>query len=109
MEEEGGRSSRPLMGFPLGLALLVVMLLCMSCLFTCFYHWHKLRSLFIFRPSMHENYSESPRDSDSTAPHSPPKYTAKEEPTQGPNLTVVMPGDQFPKFVALPTPCQTYS
>jgi hypothetical protein len=44
-------SSRPSIGFPLGLALLLMMLIFMSAFFSCCLHWDKLRSLL--HPSRH--------------------------------------------------------
>lgn len=42
---EDGDSSRPSLGFPLGLVLLLLMLFFMSGLFTACLHWDKLRSM----------------------------------------------------------------
>lgn len=43
--EDASSSARPLIGFPLGLALLLFMLFSMSGFFTCYLHWEKVRSL----------------------------------------------------------------
>lgn len=37
--------SRPTLGFPLGTALLLIVIFCLSGIFSCCYHWEKLRSL----------------------------------------------------------------
>jgi len=50
MEDDPGASSRPSIGFPLGLALLLLMLFCMSAFFSCCLHWDKLRSLLHSSP-----------------------------------------------------------
>ncbi|GMP27565.1 hypothetical protein CsSME_00003492 [Camellia sinensis var. sinensis] len=38
-------SSRPSIGFPLGTALLLIIIFSLSGVFSCCYHWDKLRSL----------------------------------------------------------------
>ncbi|KAG1361787.1 hypothetical protein COCNU_10G000060 [Cocos nucifera] len=38
-------SSRPTLGFPLGTGLLLVVIFCLSGVFSCCYHWDKIRSL----------------------------------------------------------------
>lgn len=40
-----GGGSRPSLGFPLGTALLLVVIFSLSGVFSCLYHWDKLRSL----------------------------------------------------------------
>ena len=60
-------STRPLIGFPLGLALLLILLLCMSAFFYCCFQWEKLRSLFISSPD--DNISDIEAD----LPNSPRK------------------------------------
>ena len=60
-------STRPLIGFPLGLALLLILLLCMSVFFFCCFQWEKLRSLFISSPG--DNISDIEAD----IPNSPRK------------------------------------
>lgn len=46
-------SSRPTLGFPLGTALLLVVIFTLSGMFSCCYHWDKLRSLLRYRhPAM---------------------------------------------------------
>lgn len=37
--------SRPTLGFPLGTALLLIVVFCLSGIFSCCYHWDKLCSL----------------------------------------------------------------
>ncbi|CAK9157908.1 unnamed protein product [Ilex paraguariensis] len=99
MENSGdGSSSQPAIGFPLGLALLLLLLLCMSGFFCCCYYWDKLRSCL--QSSSHDYTNDTP-------PHaalSPPQPINKEEKKNEESLTVLMPGDEIPRFVALPAP-----
>ncbi|KAJ8544847.1 hypothetical protein K7X08_017430 [Anisodus acutangulus] len=93
-------SSRPSLGFPLGTALLLLVILSLSGVFSCCYHWDKIRSL-------------RPRSlADLEAGHDPsslkPKHThMSEKQNQSQTMSaVLMPGDQVPKFIAMPCPCQ---
>ncbi|CAN4095303.1 unnamed protein product [Withania somnifera] len=91
-------SSRPTIAFPLGLALLVVVLVCIIGLFSCCYHWKKIRSFLCYSTSAHDHdhltvsadYETMQVKEQNTGPHE--------------SLTVLMPGDDVPKFVVLPTP-----
>ncbi|KAL2348966.1 hypothetical protein Fmac_002966 [Flemingia macrophylla] len=88
--------SRPSLGFPLGTALLLILMFSLSGIFSCCYHWDKLRSL-------RQSQSQSQSQSTSPAPsptQSPPSTKLNE------SLTVLMPGDEVPKFIAMPCPCQ---
>ncbi|KAG6529598.1 uncharacterized protein At5g65660-like [Zingiber officinale] len=107
--------SRPAIGFPLGTALLVVVIFCLSGVFACCYHWEKLRSLS-GRPSRRRRQQEEPPldalEEGRTQP-SPPSPTSKLAPDPQENkeekvrsLPVIMPGDKVPKFMAWPCPCQ---
>ncbi|KAA8538223.1 hypothetical protein F0562_027954 [Nyssa sinensis] len=100
MEKEEGWS-RPSIGFPLGLALLLLILISISFFFSCCYHWEKLRALL--QSSMEES-AEIQTDS----AHSSPKSIVKSEPNEGQSFTILMPGDDVPKFVALPRPCELH-
>ncbi|CAI9763582.1 unnamed protein product [Fraxinus pennsylvanica] len=93
-----GEASRPSLGFPLGTALLLIIIFSLSGIFSCCYHWEKLRS---FRRSF------SALGANDDQGHSKLKIThmsSKEK--QNEILPVMMPGDNFPKFVALPCPCR---
>ncbi|KAL1327438.1 uncharacterized protein At5g65660 isoform X2 [Arachis ipaensis] len=84
-------ASRPSLGFPLGTALLLIIIFTLSGVFSCCYHWDKFRS---FRQSQ---FPSSPTKSNLNEP----KKQNREE-----SLPVLMPGDQLPKFIAMPCPCQ---
>ncbi|KAK7309612.1 hypothetical protein RJT34_06482 [Clitoria ternatea] len=76
-------TSRPSLGFPLGTALLIIIIFSLSGIFSCCYHWDKFRSL---RQPL-------------TAPDDPPPaHRSKLHSTElkGESLPVLMPGDQVP-------------
>ncbi|OEL31023.1 hypothetical protein BAE44_0007960 [Dichanthelium oligosanthes] len=97
-------SSRPTLGFPLGTALLLLVIFSLSGLFSCCYHWDKLRSLLRSRhPSMfqegeHTMISIASSPSKTTSDHKLEKV-GKEC-----GLPIIMPGDKVPKFFARPCP-----
>ncbi|OAY35679.1 uncharacterized protein At5g65660 [Manihot esculenta] len=94
-------ASRPSLGFPLGTALLLIIIFTLSGIFSCCYHWDKLRSLrrsFSDEPEPQDDIEASPSKS---APH----QTGLKQ-NQSQSLPVLMPGDQIPKFIALPCPCE---
>ncbi|KAF9608585.1 hypothetical protein IFM89_010017 [Coptis chinensis] len=96
-------SSRPSLGFPLGTALLLIIIFSLSGFFSCCYHWEKLRSL---RRSF--SGDEEP-DSDPDSIPSPSKPSSPYPNLKGKqveSLPVLMPGDNIPKFMALPCPCE---
>ncbi|KAL3514308.1 hypothetical protein ACH5RR_027025 [Cinchona calisaya] len=97
MANEG--SSRPAISFPSGLALLIILLICISGFFYCCYNWNKLRSLLQLS-SMPQDVEEN--HSDSTPTHS--NIIKQPEQKHAESLTVVMPGDETPKFLAFPAP-----
>ncbi|CAN1787423.1 Uncharacterized protein At5g65660 [Linum perenne] len=86
-------ASRPSLGFPLGTALLLIVIFSLSGIFSCCYHWDKLRSLRRRNSFSDDNQSQVWVWQD-----------VKQK--QRESLTVVMPGDQIPKFIALPCPCE---
>ncbi|BAT99394.1 hypothetical protein LR48_Vigan07g130000 [Vigna angularis] len=87
-------TSRPSLGFPLGTALLLIIIFSLSGMFSCCYHWDKLRS---FRQSL-------------SPPHPQPSLTQSQpsmvKQNKGQSLPVLMPGDELPKFIAMPCPRQ---
>ncbi|OMP11248.1 hypothetical protein CCACVL1_00599 [Corchorus capsularis] len=95
-------ASRPSLGFPLGTALLLIVIFSLSGIFSCCYHWDKLRSL---RRSF-SNGTDIPDDDIEASPSkSKPEFMdLKKNISQ--SLPVLMPGDQIPKFIALPCPCE---
>ncbi|KAL4604409.1 hypothetical protein ACB092_10G191500 [Castanea dentata] len=101
--EDKNDSTRPLISFPVGLALLLILLLCMSAFFYCCFQWEKLRSLFI--SSMDDNISDIEADVPNSPrkPLPPHKITKRDE---SQSFSVLMPGDQVPKFIAMACPCR---
>ncbi|WVZ61305.1 hypothetical protein U9M48_011206 [Paspalum notatum var. saurae] len=100
-------SSRPTLGFPLGTALLLLVIFSLSGLFSCCYHWDRLRSLLRSRhPAM---FQEGEHTVISIAP-SPSKAASDqkvEKVGKECGLPVIMPGDKVPKFFARPCPRET--
>ncbi|KAK4410106.1 hypothetical protein Sango_0083600 [Sesamum angolense] len=87
--------SRPLLGFPLGTALVLVVIFTLSGLFSCCYHWDKLRRSF-------PHLAAAAADGDLA---SFPKPSHKEKKKQSLPV-IIMPGDDVPKFIAVPCPCE---
>ncbi|CAI9282740.1 unnamed protein product [Lactuca saligna] len=95
-------SSRPTLGFPLGTALLLIVIFSLSGIFSCCYHWDKLRHL-------RGSFTDAAADDDNDHVHSPskPKPTYSENlQNENQSLPVVMPGDRIARFIALPCPCE---
>uniref|UniRef100_A0A453MJU3 Uncharacterized protein n=1 Tax=Aegilops tauschii subsp. strangulata TaxID=200361 RepID=A0A453MJU3_AEGTS len=99
-------SSRPTLGFPLGMALLLLVIFSLSGIFSCCYHWDRLRSLLWSRhPGM---LQEGPRTVISIG--SGPRKAASEHKVASEKagkecgLPVIMPGDNIAKFYARPCP-----
>ncbi|KAI3451856.1 hypothetical protein Pfo_008521 [Paulownia fortunei] len=94
-----GAGSRPSLGFPLGTALLLVVIFSLSGIFSCCYHWDKLRRSL--------SLDATDLEADGDLGPSKPKAThmdLKQQENQ--SLPVIMPGDNVPKFIALPCPCE---
>uniref|UniRef100_A0A2P2JFM3 Uncharacterized protein At5g65660 n=1 Tax=Rhizophora mucronata TaxID=61149 RepID=A0A2P2JFM3_RHIMU len=72
-------ASRPSLGFPLGTAMLLFIIFTLSGIFSCCYHWDKLRSL---RRSFSED-SDPGEDIESSPPH---KSKSAQTVTNFPNL-----------------------
>ncbi|XP_022773903.1 uncharacterized protein At5g65660-like [Durio zibethinus] len=94
-------TSRPTLGFPLGTALLLIIIFSLSGIFSCCYHWDKLRSL---RRSFADG-TDPDADIEASPSKSKPEYRDLKK-NQSQSLPVLMPGDQIPKFIALPCPCE---
>ncbi|KAK3211084.1 hypothetical protein Dsin_015790 [Dipteronia sinensis] len=96
-------ASRPSLGFPLGTALLLIIIFSLSGIFSCCYHWDKLKSL-------RRSYSDDDADLEADIEASPskprPHYTDLKKNQNQSMPVVLMPGDQIPKFIALPCPCE---
>ncbi|CAI0393589.1 unnamed protein product [Linum tenue] len=89
MEED----DRPIIGFPLGLVLLLLILLSMSAVFICCLRWDN-----------HRSFRDVPDDDDDEAHDFPPQQKASKN--RGESLPVLMPGEQVPRFIAMACPCQ---
>ncbi|NP_001142750.1 uncharacterized protein LOC100275095 [Zea mays] len=93
-------SSRPTLGFPLGTALLLLVIFALSGMFSCCYHWDKLRSLLRSRhPGMFQEGT--------SVASSPSKTTCDHKLDRACGLPVIMPGDKVPRFFARPCPHET--
>ncbi|XVE55656.1 hypothetical protein DITRI_Ditri03aG0176200 [Diplodiscus trichospermus] len=107
MENEESSSSRPSIGFPLGLAIILILLVCISGFLICYINWHRLRALIL----QSSDYPDDNNDFRSDILHSPavqPSSPAMKprQKTAGQSLPVLMPGDQVPRFMAIACPCQ---
>ncbi|KAI3722723.1 hypothetical protein L2E82_33774 [Cichorium intybus] len=91
-------SSRPTIGFPLGTALLLIVVFTLSGIFSCCYHWDKLRHL-------RGDFSDADPDSDDNQSKAKPSYSEKKQDVDR-SLPVIMAGDQFARFIAMPCPCE---
>ncbi|XP_048549840.1 uncharacterized protein At5g65660-like [Triticum urartu] len=97
-------SSRPTLGFPLGTALLLLVIFSLSGIFSCCYHWDRLRSLLWSRhPGM---LQEGPHTviSIGSAPSKAASEHKSEKAGKECGLPVIMPGDNIAKFYARPCP-----
>ncbi|CAH9119087.1 unnamed protein product [Cuscuta epithymum] len=93
-------ASRPSLGFPLGTALLLIVIFSLSGVFSCCYHWDKVRSL-------RRSFSDGPASGGDGGPHKPTTDSQSDlKQNRSLTLPVVMPGDQVAKFLALPCPRQ---
>ncbi|RDY03057.1 hypothetical protein CR513_13400 [Mucuna pruriens] len=90
-------ASRPSLGFPLGTALLLIIIFSLSGILSCCYHWDRIRSL---RQSF--SYADPQMHSDATKSTHPTELRQN----RGQSLPVLMPGDEVPKFIAMPCPCE---
>ncbi|KAI3852847.1 hypothetical protein MKW92_049189 [Papaver armeniacum] len=104
-------ASRPSLGFPLGTALLLIIIFSLSGFFSCCYHWDKLRSLrrsFSQHPEGEDADLEA-NNSNIQSPSSKPSqiYTNWKQ-SINESMPVIMPGDKVARFIALPCPCEPY-
>ncbi|KAK4748872.1 hypothetical protein SAY87_015458 [Trapa incisa] len=88
---------RPSLGFPLGTALLLLIIFSLSGIFSCCYHWDKIRSL------RRSNAAGADPEQPPLKPN-PDLMDSRMDERQ--SMPVLMPGDAVPKFIALPCPCR---
>ncbi|XVF39698.1 hypothetical protein PTKIN_Ptkin01aG0053800 [Pterospermum kingtungense] len=109
MENEES-SSRPSIGFPLGLAILLMLLFCISGILICYLHWHKLRALIRQSSDHHpDNVDDFQSDTDRSQADdqaSSPVKKPRQKIEGQISLPVLMPGDQVPRFIAMACPCE---
>ncbi|CAK8540385.1 unnamed protein product [Lathyrus sativus] len=96
--------SRPSICFPLGIALLLFTFFILSGIFSCCYHWEKYRR-FHQSISAHEA-AQSHTHTESEPFKFIPQFSELEMEETEKSITVLMPGDEVPKFIAMPCPCQ---
>ncbi|KAI3900716.1 hypothetical protein MKW92_003350 [Papaver armeniacum] len=108
------------LGFPLGTALLLILIFSISGFFSCCYHWDKLRFLRR-RPAADHHHHQGEENADLEAgdtnnhnlvvqsPSSKPSqtYPYGNQNTNG-SMPVIMPGDNIAKFIAMPCPCEPF-
>ncbi|XP_015886121.3 uncharacterized protein At5g65660 [Ziziphus jujuba] len=104
MEEELSPSNRPTIAFPVGLALLLLMLFSMTVFFLCCLHWDKIRSFFKSSPP--QDHTDFHTDFPQNSPQKPAASATMPKQNQRQSIPVVMPGDDVPKFIAMACPCE---
>ena len=105
-------TTRPTLGFPLGTALVLLIVFGISALFSCCYHWEKLRTLHNRQADTTASTSTRNSFSDSSLPTvhvlplhaAPDSASSKNSFQQRQSLPVLMPGDSMPRFIAWPSP-----
>ncbi|KAK8642607.1 hypothetical protein V6N13_011944 [Hibiscus sabdariffa] len=99
--EESSPSSRPIIGYPLGVALLLILLFCISAFLIGCVNWHKLQALILRYSSDHDR-NDNTRSGIDHSPDVRPAFLVK----AGQSLPVLMPGDELPRFLAMACPCE---
>ncbi|KAE9596951.1 hypothetical protein Lal_00007390 [Lupinus albus] len=94
-------TSRPSLGFPLGTSLLLIIIFTLSGIFSCCYHRDKFRSLQTSLIQSNSTPTPTP-----THHSSSPNSNTELKQNKGQSMPVLMPGDDVPKFIATPCPCQ---
>lgn len=94
-------ASRPSLGFPLGTGVLLIVIFSLSGIFSCCYHWDKLRSL---RHSFSHDIEAALHPTHISKPYPLPEGEKQKQRVE--SVGVIMPGDEVAKFIALPCPCQ---
>ncbi|KAL8211107.1 hypothetical protein R6Q57_005544 [Mikania cordata] len=96
-------SSGLTIGFPLGTGLLLLVVIIVSGIMSCCYHWDKLRHL----RGQISDHDHDHHHHDSVHSPSKLKHTYSDNTRDGDrSLPVIMAGDQFPRFIAMPCPCE---
>ncbi|XP_057731277.1 uncharacterized protein At5g65660-like [Arachis stenosperma] len=94
-------------GFPLGLALLVTLILFMCFFFCCCIHWEKIEAFLIsygvINNPHHPHMTMQQPDLPSTH-HQNPSFLFPGKECE--SLPVVMPGDVVPRFMGIACACQ---
>ncbi|KAD5960915.1 hypothetical protein E3N88_12388 [Mikania micrantha] len=98
-------SSGLTIGFPLGTGLLLLVVIIVSGIMSCCYHWDKLRHLRGQISDHDHHYHHHHHHSvDSPSKLKPTYSDNKRDGDQ--SLPVIMAGDQLPRFIAMPCPCE---
>ncbi|KAM0012137.1 hypothetical protein Hdeb2414_s0056g00757801 [Helianthus debilis subsp. tardiflorus] len=92
-------SSRPSIGFPLGTTLLLIVVFTLSGIFSCCYHWDKLRHL-------RGDFSDQDPHHSGDPPMKPKLDCLEKKRDEDGSLPVIMAGDEFPRFIAMPCSCE---
>ncbi|XP_051231150.1 uncharacterized protein [Lolium perenne] len=96
-------SSRPTLGFPLGTALLLLVIFSLSGIFSCCYHWDRLRLLWSRHPAMLQE-GQLTVITIGSVPSKAASQHKNEKAAKECGLPVIMPGDNIAKFFARPCP-----
>ncbi|KAF3771943.1 Uncharacterized protein EJ110_NYTH58771 [Nymphaea thermarum] len=84
----------------LGAALFVLAIFCIYGIVSCCYHYQKIRSLR--RSSVSNSATAEPQAAAATATTRSTPFHQSFKKHESESLPVLMPGDEFPKFVAWP-------
>ncbi|KAK8600964.1 hypothetical protein V6N13_059296 [Hibiscus sabdariffa] len=102
MENEEFSFRRPSIGFPLGLALLLILLFCISGVLLCYFNWNNLQTLI---SGLFYDDDDDDDDIESDFQDSSPVMKPKDKIVEQ-SLAILMPGDKAPRFIAMACPCQ---
>ncbi|MED6188102.1 hypothetical protein PIB30_082816 [Stylosanthes scabra] len=107
IEEESTSSSHVSIGFPLGLALLVTLILFICCCFFCCIHWDKIEAFLITYGVINNSHINMQQpDLPSSNLQQKPPFLPPKQGKDSVSLPVVMPGEVVPRFMAIACPCQ---
>ncbi|KAL4333658.1 hypothetical protein GQ457_07G024430 [Hibiscus cannabinus] len=105
-ESSSSTSSRPIIGYPLGVALLLILLFCISGFLIGCVNWHKLQALILRYSPDHDHNDNTRSDIDRSPDVRPPFLATAGQKLVGQSLPVLMPGDEVPRFLAMACPCE---